>query len=173
MTSYEEIWGVAEDWFGIITFKQIVELGIRKQLVNSMMRNGMLVKLGHGVYQVKHHVPSEFDEYAIAVAIAGPTAYLRGASVIALLGLAPTNPSVMYVGATGRVRRQLPDGYELHDACQCPVVEYERVRCQPVALALKEARDSGQLDADRVAEAALTALEKGYITDEESSEFQS
>ena len=56
------------------TFKQIVELGIRKQLVNSMMRNGMLVKLGHGVYQVKHHVPGEFDEYAIAIAIAGPTA---------------------------------------------------------------------------------------------------
>ena len=41
-----------------------------------------------------------------------------------------------------------------------------------LADALKTARDEGAMEADRIADAAANANEKGLLTDEESSQFQ-
>lgn len=172
MTSYEKIWEVAEDWFGIITFSEAVGLGLSKQSIHSMVKSGMLRSIGHGAYQVKHHVPGIYDVFAMAVAAAGPKAYLAGASVVALLDLAPTDPGVIYVGASGRVRRRLPDGVMLCKPGACRTTEYRRIRCQRAADALAFAMAHGQLDAGKVAEAARAAAGEGLMSDEECSEFQ-
>ena len=115
MKAYDELWGLAEDNFGIITSAQAEGLGVSRQNIRKMTKAGLLMRLCHGVYQVKHHVPSANDVYAAAVAMMGEKGYLRGASVIALLNLAPTDPAFIYVGAANRVRRRLPDGYVVRD----------------------------------------------------------
>ena len=105
----------------------------------------------------------------------GETAYLRGASVVAMLNLAPTNPGLIYVGSERRVRRRLPNGFRVKDRTTCETTEYEGyegIRCQRLADALKTARDEGAMEADRIADAAANANEKGLLTDEESSQFQ-
>ena len=172
MTSYEELLGIAEDNFGLITSKQAVEIGISRQCVRALADTGRLIRLGHGVYRVQHHVPNRLDVYASAIALVGETGYLRGASVIALFDLCPTSPEIVYVGAVGRVRRKLERGIRLVDMRPCETVVYDGIRCQPLVEALKTARDEGMIEQDRIADAARIAKEKGLISYEECAELK-
>jgi predicted transcriptional regulator of viral defense system len=175
MTAYEQIWPVAEDHYGIITSAQAKAMGISRQNMVAMAESGRLERVGHGVYQVKHHVPGLNDVYALSVAIAGEDAYLRGASVLYMLGLTPANPSVMYLGTPRRIRRRFPKGMKVKCNQHCESVEFEGfegIPCQPLSEALQTARDEGAVEADRIADAALAANEKGLLTDEECAKFQ-
>jgi hypothetical protein len=92
-----------------------------------------------------------------------------------MLNLAPTNPSVIYVGSDTRVRRRLPTGIRVKDRTACQTIEYEGyegIPCQPLVDALFAAKEEGAIEGDRIAEAALRANEKGLITDDECSKFQ-
>lgn len=171
MTTYETIWDFAEDHYGIITTAQAVSMGIDKHQLPAMAQRGTLVKVGHGVYLAKHHIPRENDVYAHSVAVAGETAYLRGASVVALLKLAPTNPGIVYVGAVTRVRRKLPERIRLVDMRPCVCVRYEGIRAQPLVEALATARDEGAMEADRVEDAARNAYDRGLLTASEMKRF--
>ena len=171
MTTYEEIWDFAEDHHGLITTAQAVAMGIDKHYLPAMAQRGTLIKKGHGVYLAKHHIPRETDVYAYSVAACGATAYLRGASVIALLNLAPTNPGIVYVGATGRVRRKLPRGVRLIDMRPCECVTIEGIPCQPLVDALRTAAGEGAIESDRVADAARKAFDRGLISGAEAAEF--
>ena len=171
MTAYETLWDFAEDHYGIVTTAQAVAMGIDKHQLPAMAKRGTLIKKGYGVYLAKHHIPKENDVYAHSVAIAGNTAYLRSASVIALLKLAPTNPGVVYIGATTRVRRRLPDSLRLADMRPCNCVHYDGIRSQPLAEALRAARNEGALESDRIADAAQNALHMGLMSEAEALEF--
>ena len=176
MTGYEQIWGVAEDNFGIITSAKARELGVSKQSMVAMEKSGRLVRLGHGIYQLAHHVPGPNDVYAVSVAVAGDDAYLRGASVLYMLNLTPANPSVVYVGTPHRVRRHFPQGYHLKQNAPCESVEYEGyegVKCQRLVDALIAALKDGEVEADRIEDAADAANRKGLISDEECAQFKS
>lgn len=171
MTSYEKLWDFAEDHYGIITTAQAVAMGIDKHYLPAMAQHGTLIKKGYGVYLAKHHIPRENDVYAHSVAIAGPTAYLRGASVIALLKLAPTNPGIVYLGATTRVRRKLPGSIFIADMRPCDCVKFEGIPCQPLVEALRTAKKEGAIESDRIADAAMAAYDRGLLTEIESKEF--
>ena len=171
MTSYERLWDFAEDHYGIVTTSQAVAMGIDKHQLPAMAKRGTLIKKGHGVYLAKHHIPKENDVFAHSVALAGDTAYLRGASVVALLKLAPTNPGIVYLGATARVRRRLPSNLRLVDMRPCDCVLYEGIRSQPLSDALMTARNEGSIEADRIANAALKAHAEGLLTEKDLSNF--
>lgn len=171
MTAYETLWDFAEDHYGIVTTAQAVSMGIDKHQLPAMAKRGTLIKKGHGVYLAKHHIPRENDVYAHSVALAGETAYLRGASVVALLKLAPTNPGIVYLGATTRVRRRLPSNLRLVDMRPCYCVKYEGILSQPLVEALRTARDEGAVEADRIADAAVKAHDLGLLTKDEMNEF--
>lgn len=175
MKAYDEIWGVAEDNFGVITSAQAESLGVSRQNLVAMERRGNLTRLCQGVYQVKHHVPGENDVYGVGIRMVGDSAYLRGASVIGMLNLAPTNPGVLYVGSKERVRRRLPRGFRIRDRTECPTTEYEGyegIRSQRLVDALREALDDGAIEEPRIVAAAKKANEKGLITDEECAQFE-
>ena len=172
MKAYDEIWGFAEDNFGIITSAQAKELGVSRQNIKKMEKSGRLMRLSHGVYQVQHHVPTVNDVYATGVAMAGSKSYLRGASVVALLNLAPTDPAYVYVGAANRVRRTFPEGYVVKDMAKATTTYYEGIKCQILVDALRDARLEGVIESDRIYAAALKANEKGLLTDEECSQFK-
>lgn len=172
MNAYDEIWGLAEDNFGIITSAQAKELGVSRQNIKKMEKSGKLMRLSHGVYQVQHHVPTVNDVYAVGVAVAGSKSYLRGASVLALLNLAPTDPAYVYIGAENRVRRTFPEGYIVKDMAKATTTFYDGIKCQTLIEALRDARSDGVIESDRIYAAALKANEKGLLTDEECSEFK-
>jgi len=169
---YTDIWDYAANHFGVITTQEAAALGVSKQHLVTMSNRGALSRIGHGVYQVKHHVFSENDVYAHTIALVGPMGYLRGASVLAMLRLCPTNPSLVYVGTPMRCRRRLPKGVVLADRKPCACVEYGGIRSEPIASALQTALDEGSVERSRIVEAANRAREKGLMTDEEAAKFK-
>jgi hypothetical protein len=171
MKSYDEIWGFAEDHHGIITSNQAVKLGVGRKNLVAMAQRGTLDRIGHGVYMLSHHVPAQNDVFAMSVAVCGENAYLRGASVVALLNLAATNPGLMYVGAPGRVRRNLPSGYILQDRSPSRTVEYDGIPSQPIGDAILSALADGSIESDRLEEAAEEAVRQGLLSDDEYGEL--
>ena len=98
MTYYDDIFDIASENFGLITTAQARELGIAKDELSKLRARGKLTRVGHGVYRVKHHVPSPLDAYADAVALVGSGAYISGVSVLAMHDLASVNPNTIEVG---------------------------------------------------------------------------
>lgn len=102
---------------------------------------------------------------------AGERAYLYGESVIALLGLAPTDPTRMWVASPDRVRRGIGDGVTvLGMRPEARIDYYDGVRCQHVADAIVAA--APRIGADRALDAAAAACREGHITKSELEELE-
>ena len=71
------------------------------------------------------------DTYAWAVMSVGPDALLFGESSIAMLGLAPINPTRMFVATPRRTRRKLPDSIKVEWVRSIrPTATYNGIPCQ-------------------------------------------
>lgn len=152
MTSYDKIWDTAEDNHGIITSAQAKKLGVKPAAMVSMATNRKLVRIGQGVYKLEHHVPGPYDEYAQAVAMAGETAFIRGASALMMRKLIPFDPGVFYIGVTKRVRRKLPSGFSVMKVKDPNIERIEGIPVESVASAIEDARQNGAVDLDRLEE---------------------
>ncbi len=170
MTYYDDIYEIAVDQNYMITAREAKAAGIPGIELAKLSQRGKLENLGYGVYRLTRYVPSEADPYAVAVALAGPGARLHGESVIAMLGLAPTNPAFIYVESPRRVRRKLEDGVVLKKAnADEPITTYMGVPSQTVKHAILSARKT-MMD-DRLREAASAARDEGYLTRRELADL--
>lgn len=152
MISYDKIWDTAEDNHGVITSAQAKKLGVKHAALVSMATNGKLIRIGQGVYKLEHHVPGPYDEYAQAVALAGDTAFVRGASALMMRNLIPFDPSRFYLGVSKRTRRRLAPCYLLKQIND-PDIEYiEGIPVERVRSAIEDARNCGAVDVDRLKE---------------------
>ena len=163
MTKYDDIYEIAADNYGLITSSQAREIGVTNNELVQYARRGKLERLGQGVYRLTRHVPSPLDTYALAVALAGPNAYLSGESVIAMLELGPTNPAFVHVSTQDRTRRKSPAWLDVNRAAEDePVTAYEGIPSQPVASAIRSCR--GKMMEERLIQATNNARAQGYIS---------
>ncbi len=165
MTTYQIIYEDSIDRHGLVTTSRARELGLAPNALALLAHRGRLQHVGRGVYRLTAPMPfaGEAPAYALAVEQVGPQALLWGESVLALLGLHPSNPAFIHVAASGRVRRRVPDGIVLHSLpANTLSTEYEGVRSQTVADALSACR--GELMADRLLAAAKKARAQGFLT---------
>ncbi len=162
MSYYDDIYEFAVDNHYLITTDDATSLGIPPVELAKLAYRGKLENLSRGLYRLSRWVPSESYPYAEAVARVGDGAYLCGESVIALLGLAPTNPAYMLVATPKRTRRTLPASIRLKRArSDDATTVYEGVPSQHIKRAIPEAASS--MHGDRLEEAARRANEKGYL----------
>jgi predicted transcriptional regulator of viral defense system len=168
MTYYEDIYEVAADNYGLITSAEAKELGISDKEMSALAKRGRLIRLGYGIYKLTHYTPTPYDAYAEVVALVGPCAYLYGESVIAMLGLAPTNPARIFVATPARVRRTLP-GYIIVVNTEDEITHYEGIPSQNVADAIKACRKT--MMPKRLKEAAEEARRQGYINEAQKLEL--
>lgn len=169
MTYFDDIYEIAADNYGIITTTQANEIGATNKDLTRYVKNGRLMRLGHGIYQVRYWVPTEYDPYAIAVALVGDGAYLFGESVIAMHGLAPTDPSRIDVATTRRVRRCLPKTIRLVKGKACDeVTVYEGIPSQSISSAIRSCKETMMFE--RLVSAVRNARDQGLIrvTEEKS-----
>lgn len=152
MTAYEKIWDVAEDNHGVITSAQARALGVSAAALVSLATNRKLCRIGHGVYILEFHVPGPYDEYAQAVALAGDTGFIRGASSLMMRGLIPFDPARMYLGVSRRMRRKLADGYDVKMVPDPHVEMIEGIRAEALEWAIRDARECGAVEEDRLRE---------------------
>lgn len=167
MTYYDDIYERAVDRHYLFTTLDAREAGVPGIELVKLAKRGRLEALSNGVYRIARYVPSESDPYAVAVARAGEGAFLYGESVIALLGLAPTNPERIWVGTTRRVRKSLPNGVELVRVSDPgKLTAYDGIPAQRAKDAILACR--GTVMQDRLFDAAERAASEGYITVSES-----
>ena len=114
------------------------------------------------MYRLSRRIPNRNDAYAEAIARVGRDAYLYGESVIALLDLAPTNPSYICVATPKRTRKKLPEHIRLKKMVESePITSYEGVPSQNIMNAIRSAKAT-MMD-DRLQAATDKAFEEGYL----------
>jgi len=162
MTAYGKIYEESIGNYGLITSARASELGISNMALVLLAQRGRLIRIGRGLYRLAHWLPTEFDGYAQAVMSVGEEAYLYGESVIALLNLAPTNPTYFYVAHPGRSRKALPEGIVLRMGAPgyTPTL-IQGIRCQHVGDALRSSRDT--VSPDRIVTATREAYRTGHL----------
>lgn len=166
MTYYDQIYEIAVDNYYLISTKDAADAGIPPVELAKLAHRGKLENISRGLYRLARHVPHPNDAYAIAVARVGAGAYLFGESVIAMLGLAPTNPSYICVAEPHRIRKRLPDYIRLKQPMEGDMVtSYEGIPAQAVGSAIRSAR-STMMD-ERLRAAAWKAREEGYLLESE------
>lgn len=171
MSYYDDIYDFAVDNNYLVSVEDARALGIPAIELAKLAHRGKLENLSRGLYRLAKWVPSEAYPYAEATARVGEGAYLYGESVIALLGLAPTNPAYMFVASPKRTRRKLPPDIRLrHPRADDVLAEYAGVPCQHVKCAIPAAAAS--MPNDRLEAAARRAEEEGYLLPRDSRDLE-
>lgn len=165
MTIIDKIYDAVDD-FGLITSAEAKELGISNAELVQLAHRGKLKRVAWGVYKMPIWPYQDAAPYALAVKAVGPNARLYGESVIALLELAPTDPSRIWIASPVRVRKKLGEGVRVvHCDEEDPVTYYEGVPSQIVADAIKAS--VFVLGKGRAVDAAEEAFRRGYLTAQE------
>ena len=169
MAKIDNIYEAVDD-FGLITSAEAAELGMSRAEMVQQEKLGKLVRVARGVYRMPIWPSQPQAPYAIAVKAAGEEAFLCGESVVALLGLAPTDPTKMRLASPRRCRRNLGPGGTLERMGGTAPVYLEGIACQPLPAAIATA--SKTMGVDRAIEAASEALARGYISKEEEERIK-
>ncbi len=114
MAKIDDIYEAVDD-FGLITSAEAAELGMSRAEMVQQEKLGKLVRVARGVYRMPIWPSQPQAPYAIAVKAAGEEAFLCGESVVALLGLVPTDPTRMRLASPRRCRRNLGPGVTLSE----------------------------------------------------------
>lgn len=131
MAKIDDIYDAVDD-FGLITSAEAAGLGMSRAEVVQQASKGKLVRVARGVYRVPVWPSQPEAPYAIAVKAAGNGAFLYGESVVALLGLAVTNPSKIWVASPKRCRRDLGVGVIVKQVAGVKPVYVNGIACQPL-----------------------------------------
>lgn len=153
---------LALDRYGYVTTKDAVSAGVPAVELPKLAARGGLENVAYGVYRVPDVPVTAFDQFAEALLRAGEGAYLRGESVLALLGLADVNPKRIKVAIPRRARSKLPALIELTRVAGDPrTTLYEGLPAQPIAEAILECR--GRIETERLMGAARQARADGLL----------
>jgi len=163
MSYYDDIYEVAADDYGLVSSATAQKMGVPAIELVKLAKRGRLIHVGRGLYRLARYVPTPYDSYAEAVALVGPEAYLFGESVIAMHGLAPTNPKLLYVATPKRIRKTLPDHIVVvHRDTDEKTVRYEGIASQSVFDAIRSCK--GMMMPERLRDAADRARREGLVT---------
>lgn len=169
MAKIDKIYEAVDD-FGLITSTEAEGLGMSNAEMVQQAAKGKLERVARGVYRMPVWPAQQQDAYAIAVKAAGEGACLYGESVIAMLQLAPTDASKMWVASPKRNRRNL--GKHIQVIKQTDIVPelVEGIACQPISDAIVSSAKT--LGNKRAFDASKKALSEGYITKRETATIE-
>ncbi len=168
MSTYDKIYEIAADQYGLITTDEAKDLGIPNIELTKLAHRGKLKRLGYGIYRISRYIPTALDIYAEAVKMVGTDACLYGESVLALHNLIPTNPSRIYVASPLRIRKRLPGHISvIKKSISNDRVFYEGIASQNVVNAIRSC--AGTIMNERLSDAVQEARKIGIITVSESN----
>jgi len=171
MTRFDDIYEIAADNYGLVTFAEALEAGVTSVELRRFVTTGRLERRGQGVYKLTKYIPTSYDQYAEAVALVGPGSYIHGESVLALHNLALVNPLRTSVATPKRIRKTLPDWIRVVAADSNDVIViYEGIPCQSVCDALRYCR--GRVMKDRLDDAVRKAVQEGLIDETEETSLR-
>ena len=171
MKHWEAINEIGLDNYGIVTTDDARGICNPSVELPRWVKSGRLENVGRGVYRLTQYTPSEYDQYAEAVALVGREAIVYGASVLAMHNLALVNPSKVYVATDVRRRKSLPQWIELvRRPKNAKREDFNGIRSQSVADAIRTCK--GSLMRERLASAVIDAKRRGLIDYKEAQELE-
>ena len=106
-------WEVARRQHGLLTRRQLLELGLTPTAIQHRLRTGRLHPVRRGVYSVRGPWVGLHARWMAAVLSCGPTAVLSHASAAALWGLRPWTGGPIEMSVTDQVSRA-SEGLTVH-----------------------------------------------------------
>lgn len=171
MTRFDDIYEIAADNYGLITYAEVIDAGITSAELRRFVVNGRLERLGQGVYRLTRYIPTPHDQYAAAVTLVGSGSYIHGESVLAMHNLALVNPAKISVATTKRTRKKLPEWIRVVTAKNTDeVTNYEGIPSQSVADAIRFCK--GRVMKERLADAIKKASYEGLINEKNKTRLQ-
>ena len=164
---FEDIYALSTENHGIVTYSAALEIGAKGKDLARWVKIGRLIKLGHGVYRTTQYPFSEEDQFANAVAVAGPKAYLCSESVLAFLKLTPSvDIRRIHVAVPVRNRRRLPQSIsvDIRPPGYLPM-NYNGVMIEKPVDAIRSC--IGVMMSERLLEAANEAFRTGKLFKED------
>ena len=166
MNHFDDIYDIASENYGIVTYAQAKEVGVTIAELSRWTASGRLERLGYGVYRLVRQPPSELDVYAEACALVGKEAFIYGESALAMADLALVNPKNITVASPKRVRKALPSWIEVVQIADAPRTTFEGIPTQRIADAIRTCR--GAVMDERLVAATDEARKRGLISSTES-----
>jgi very-short-patch-repair endonuclease len=106
-------WTLAKEQHGVITRKQLRELGFSRRAIEHRIKTGRLHVVWRGVYAVGRHELSQLGRWMAAVLACGPDAVLSHASAAELWEIRSSTGRAIHVSAIASYHRRLP-GITVH-----------------------------------------------------------
>ena len=167
MTNYDVIYEFAADNYGLITSSKASELGIPNIELVKLAHRGRLIHIGHGVYKIKHYIPTSYDKYAEAIALTGYKTSVFGESVLAMHSLGLVNSKYIFLASQKKIRKNLPAFIKVvYPETAFNEVFYEGIPSQSVFEAILVCKNT--VMSDRLRDAVKEAQRSGLITEEEA-----
>ena len=171
MSHWNAVNEVGLDNYGIVTTDDVRDVCNVSIELPRWVKMGRLENVGRGVYRLRQYKPSEYDQYAAAVALVGKESVIYGASVLAMHNLALVNPSRIYVATNVRKRRSLPEWIKVVRPQEVIRREdFNGIRCQSVADAIRVCGKS--LMRERLIAAVSDAKRNGLIDYYDAQELE-
>lgn len=162
MSTYREtLRELAYDSHGLVTLEAAREAGVPSVEVHKLASRGRLHRLGKGVYRVVDAPHGRLDEFAEAVAVVGPDAYLADASVLAAADLAPVNLRRITVATPQAPRHRIPDTVEVLTRTDEPRTSIDGIPAMALGAAIRRSRPT--IRRDRLIEAIRLAEARGLL----------
>ena len=154
---------LAFDTHGVVTTTAAAAVGVPAVEVRKLAARGALTHRGHGAYRMLEVPVGPLDEFAEAVALAGPDAVLADEAVLAAHGLAQVNLRRIRVATSRRVRAKLPPTVEILRR-NVPAEQRDCIDGVP-AMTLEAAliATRGRIMTQRLIDATRTAAARGLI----------
>ncbi|HEX5614425.1 MAG TPA: type IV toxin-antitoxin system AbiEi family antitoxin domain-containing protein [Acidimicrobiia bacterium] len=149
---------------GLVTVRQLLEIGMSRESVARRRRTGMLRAVRRGVFAVTSHPTTREQSLLAAVLAAGPTAALSHLSAAGLWGLVAPEPGMIEVTTVLERSPRLP-GVRCHRSGLLVDLDRTRVRGVPVHSVERTAADlSGRLASDELGRLIDDAIRRRLTT---------
>jgi len=159
----ERIAAAAAEQHGVVTHRQLVELGLSPAAIGRRWQSGRMKRMHRGVYLVVSIAPERATEMA-AVLVGGPGAVLSHLSALSILRmLRADRPHPLHVSVSGRSRRRRP-GICFHRVAPFDDDEFTVMDGIPVTSPGRTLVDVAGMLGSREIEVAASVAERNGLT---------
>jgi very-short-patch-repair endonuclease/predicted transcriptional regulator of viral defense system len=130
-TASHRIEELADRQYGVVSRRQLLEIGVTSSMIRGRLGNRALVELHRGVYAAGHRRLRTEGHWLAAVLAVGPGAALSHRDAAALHGLRPSDRTRIDVTARRRGRTKHP-GIDIHHTAVLPDGDVTTIAAIPV-----------------------------------------
>jgi very-short-patch-repair endonuclease len=142
-TAQREVAKLAARQRGVVSYEQLVRVGLTRSMIARRLREGWLHRVHRGVYTIGNPNLTREGHWTAAILAVGDRAVLSHGTAAALHKLSPTCPSTIHITVPGSGGRRKRRGIVVHRSRTLTPADVTIHRGIPVTTVLRTLRDLG------------------------------